>query len=49
MALALGKEDAINEWRRLIGPTHVYKSQWERPETLRARFGISGSFDRLDP
>ncbi|KAK9894752.1 nucleoside diphosphate kinase [Cystobasidium minutum MCA 4210] len=41
MALALGKNDAIAEWRKLIGPTHVYKAQWERPETLRARFGIS--------
>ena len=42
MALALGKDDAIAEWRKIIGPTHVYKTQWVRPETLRARFGISG-------
>jgi nucleoside diphosphate kinase len=42
MALALGKQDAIADWRKLIGPTHVYKAQWEKPETLRARFGISG-------
>lgn len=42
MALALGKQNAIADWRSLIGPTHVYKAQWERPDTLRARFGISG-------
>lgn len=41
MALALGKENAIADWRALIGPTHVYKAAWEKPESLRARYGIS--------
>ena len=43
MALALGKENAIADWRALIGPTHVYKAAWEKPESLRARYGISGA------
>ncbi|GAA5871367.1 hypothetical protein JCM16303_000733 [Sporobolomyces ruberrimus] len=41
VALALCGPDAIKRWRTLIGPTHVYKAQWERPETLRARYGLS--------
>ena len=41
VALALAGPDAIARWRALIGPTHVYKAQWERPETLRARYGLS--------
>lgn len=42
LALALGKENAIQEWRALIGPTHVYRAQWQHPECLRAKYGISG-------
>lgn len=45
MALALGKENAIADWRALIGPTHVYKAAWEKPESLRARYGISGAWE----
>ncbi|GAA5881938.1 hypothetical protein JCM1840_005421 [Sporobolomyces johnsonii] len=41
VALALCGPDAISRWRTLIGPTHVYKAQWERPETLRAKYGLS--------
>lgn len=41
VALALCAPDAIQRWRGLIGPTHVYKGQWEKPETLRARYGLS--------
>lgn len=43
MALALGKENAIADWRKLIGPTHVYKAMWEHPDSLRAKYGISGA------
>jgi nucleoside diphosphate kinase len=41
VALALHGPDAIKHWRSLIGPTHVYKGQWNDPETLRARYGLS--------
>ncbi|ORY77571.1 nucleoside diphosphate kinase [Leucosporidium creatinivorum] len=41
VALALHGPDAIKHWRSLIGPTHVYKGQWNNPETLRARYGLS--------
>ncbi|KAK4703991.1 hypothetical protein P7C70_g2220, partial [Phenoliferia sp. Uapishka_3] len=41
LALALYGPSAISSWRTLIGPTHVYKTQWTHPETLRAQYGIS--------
>lgn len=41
VALALYGPDAIAHWRRLIGPTHVFKTQWTHPESLRARYGLS--------
>ncbi|KAL8276587.1 hypothetical protein RQP46_011010 [Phenoliferia psychrophenolica] len=41
LALALSGPSAIQTWRTLIGPTHVYKTQWTHPETLRAKYGLS--------
>lgn len=41
VALALCAPDAIQRWRNLIGPTRVFEGQWERPESLRARYGLS--------
>jgi len=37
----LSKENAIYDWRQLMGPTKVYKAQHEAPESLRARFGLT--------
>lgn len=37
----LGRENAIKHWRDLMGPTHVYKAQYEAPNSLRARFGLT--------
>ena len=48
LALALGKMDAIKQWRSLIGPTHVYRAQWQNEDSLRARYGISGEAVVLD-
>ncbi|POY72707.1 putative Nucleoside-diphosphate kinase [Rhodotorula taiwanensis] len=41
VALALCAPDVIQKWRNLIGPTRVFEGQWERPESLRARYGLS--------
>ncbi|GAA5898155.1 uncharacterized protein JCM6883_000940 [Sporobolomyces salmoneus] len=41
VALALCGPDAIKRWRTLIGPTKVFQGQWEQPESLRARYGLS--------
>lgn len=37
----LARENAIKHWRGLMGPTHVYKAQYEAPHSLRARFGLT--------
>ncbi|GAA5828809.1 hypothetical protein JCM3766R1_003827 [Sporobolomyces carnicolor] len=41
VALALCGPDAIQTWRALIGPTKVFQGQWERPDALRSRYGLS--------
>ncbi|GAA5979499.1 hypothetical protein JCM11641_005414 [Rhodosporidiobolus odoratus] len=41
VALALCAPDAIQRWRALIGPTKVFMGQWEKPDSLRARYGLS--------
>lgn len=40
-ALILAKEDAIANWRTLMGGTNVYKQIYLNPDCLRSRFGIS--------
>ncbi|XP_022916292.1 nucleoside diphosphate kinase 6-like [Onthophagus taurus] len=37
----LAKINAINDWRRLMGPTKVFKAQFEAPNTIRGTFGLS--------
>ncbi|XP_060523237.1 nucleoside diphosphate kinase 6 [Cylas formicarius] len=37
----LAKENAIRDWRSLMGPTKSFKAQYEAPNTLRGRFGLS--------
>ncbi|KAK2958751.1 putative Nucleoside diphosphate kinase [Blattamonas nauphoetae] len=42
VAMVLSKENAIVEWRALIGPTNSLKAREEKPESIRARFGTDG-------
>lgn len=37
----LAKDNAIKEWRKLMGPTKVYKAQFEEPNSIRGTFGLS--------
>ncbi|KRT80610.1 hypothetical protein AMK59_5490, partial [Oryctes borbonicus] len=37
----LARENAIAEWRRLMGPTKVFKTQFEVPESIRGVYGYS--------
>uniref|UniRef100_A0A1W7RA72 Nucleoside diphosphate kinase 6 n=1 Tax=Hadrurus spadix TaxID=141984 RepID=A0A1W7RA72_9SCOR len=37
----LARENAIQHWRKLMGPTKVFKAQYEAPESIRARFGLT--------
>nr|CAB3262926.1 uncharacterized protein LOC100185269 [Phallusia mammillata] len=41
IALLLAKENGITDWRKLMGPTKVYKSQFTDPNTIRGRFGLT--------
>ncbi|XP_045500488.1 nucleoside diphosphate kinase 6-like [Colias croceus] len=37
----IGHTNAIELWRKMLGPTKVYKAQFEDPTSLRGMFGIS--------
>ncbi|XP_076301082.1 nucleoside diphosphate kinase 6 [Lasioglossum baleicum] len=37
----LAAHDAILKWRKLMGPTKVYRAQYTDPETIRGMFGLS--------
>lgn len=40
IGLGLAGPNAIQEWRKLIGPTKAYRSAWEAPTCLRAELGM---------
>ncbi|XP_076061578.1 nucleoside diphosphate kinase 6-like isoform X2 [Oratosquilla oratoria] len=40
-ALILCHEDAISRWRQIMGPTKVYRTQYEAPDTLRGMYGLT--------
>lgn len=40
-SLILAHEDAIKTWRLLMGPTKVYKTKYEAPDTIRGMFGLT--------
>lgn len=37
----LAKTNAIQDWRALMGPTKVFKTRFEQPETIRGQFGLT--------
>ncbi|XP_064486507.1 nucleoside diphosphate kinase 6-like [Ornithodoros turicata] len=37
----LAKENAIKEWRTLLGPTKVFQAIYEAPHSIRARYGLT--------
>lgn len=37
----LARENAISEWRKLMGPTKVFKTQFEVPTSIRGIYGYS--------
>lgn len=39
--LILAKNNAISEWRSLMGPTKVFRAQFDAPESIRGKFGLS--------
>ncbi|KAK8741592.1 hypothetical protein OTU49_002286 [Cherax quadricarinatus] len=43
LAFILAGDDAINHWRRVLGPTQVSRARHEAPGSIRARFGNSNN------
>mmetsp|Transcript_25675 Transcript_25675/g.55782 ORF Transcript_25675/g.55782 Transcript_25675/m.55782 type:complete len:278 (-) Transcript_25675:33-866(-) len=43
VAMILGKENAILEWRALMGPTNSVDAKMRQPKSLRARYGTDGT------
>lgn len=39
--LILAKYNAISEWRKLMGPTKVFRAQFDAPDSIRSQFGLS--------
>lgn len=37
----IGKENAIQDWRQMLGPTKVLRAQYDDPTSLRGEFGIT--------
>lgn len=37
----LANTDAITKWRKLLGPTKVFQSQYSAPDSIRGMFGLS--------
>ncbi|KAK6180009.1 hypothetical protein SNE40_012234 [Patella caerulea] len=37
----LAKENAIKDWRNLMGPTKVFKTVHDEPDSIRGRFGLT--------
>lgn len=37
----LARDDAINTWRKLLGPTRVLRTIFEEPDSIRGRFGLT--------
>ncbi|KAG1680831.1 hypothetical protein FOA52_008164 [Chlamydomonas sp. UWO 241] len=46
-AMELVGQDAIARWRALIGPTDSNRARAEAPNTIRAHFGIDGSYNAV--
>ncbi|RYG41527.1 hypothetical protein EON68_02985, partial [archaeon] len=43
VALALAKPNGIKCWRQFMGPTNTAAAKREKPDTLRARYGVDGT------
>lgn len=43
MALGLARDDAVSEWRSMLGPTKVTEAKEQAPDSLRAQYTIEGT------
>mmetsp|Transcript_187 Transcript_187/g.209 ORF Transcript_187/g.209 Transcript_187/m.209 type:complete len:99 (+) Transcript_187:484-780(+) len=42
VGMELVKDNAVSEWRAVIGPTNSHKAREEAPQSIRAYFGTDG-------
>ena len=47
VALSLRRPDAIKGWRSLCGPTNSDRAREESPGSLRALYGLDGSYNAV--
>lgn len=40
-AYILARDDAINYWREVMGPTKVFRARHTSPDTIRGQFGLT--------
>ncbi|RNA30715.1 nucleoside diphosphate kinase 6-like [Brachionus plicatilis] len=43
----LARENAIKEWRKLMGPTKVFKTIYDEPQSLRGNYGVTDTRNTL--
>ena len=43
LALGLARDDAISEWRKLLGPKTVTEAKEQAPQSLRAQYSVGKS------
>ena len=43
VGMELVAQDAVNKWRKLIGPTNSQKARQEAPNSIRALYGQDGT------
>lgn len=41
IVLILEKQNAIQSWRSILGPTKVFKATYSHPDSIRGMFGLT--------
>jgi len=41
VAMILAREDAVQQWRQVMGPTQVYRARYTHPTSLRGLWGLT--------
>merc|ERR1711935_1198411 len=47
IGMELVRENAVNAWREVIGPTNSGNAKKEAPRSIRAKFGVDGTLNAV--